>query len=223
VESREFAPDYAFRVQATRYDRLSQKHDEKWQWPYQIYRRDITARAFRAHSRGRAGFRHRLPCDVRDLRRGAPPPDVPAAQYRLPADMYHTGREPLPHLCAGPGVVPPGWSRDPCQSRLVIRSRAGRSVDEGCCTLQPKPQEEPPMTMPGFTSEAALFRTRNRYYVAGYPNILAGDGQISPQFVLPPPCTCPYVECHGYLCRVVCYCRPLIPISSTPSGILTPD
>jgi hypothetical protein len=47
VESREFAPDYASRVQATRYDRLSQKHDEKWQWPYQIYRRDIVVQFLR--------------------------------------------------------------------------------------------------------------------------------------------------------------------------------
>lgn len=67
------------------------------------------------------------------------------------------------------------------------------------------------MSTPGFTAEAALSRTRDRH-VTG-PNILAGDGQISPQFVLPPPCTC-YFECYGTICFRVCYCRFPVPLGS---------
>jgi hypothetical protein len=75
------------------------------------------------------------------------------------------------------------------------------------------------MTMPGFTAEAALLRTRNQYYVAGPRDFLAGDRRVSPQFVLPPPCTCHWL-CDP-VCRPVCYCRLPPPLSSGPLGTST--
>jgi len=118
------------------------------------------------------------------------------------------------------------WSQGPVRSGRAIRSkgvaRRGVGANGRPSAPQPEPKEEQSMTMPGFTAEAALLRTRNRSYVAGHPSILAGDGQISPQFVSP-PCAC-YDEWYPRLNLGwrVCYCRFPVPIPPTPTGIFSP-
>ena len=59
------------------------------------------------------------------------------------------------------------------------------------------------MTIPGFTAEASIYKTSERYHMVRTPGVVADRGEVVPQYCYSPrPGTfCCYSPWFGWTCR----------------------